>query len=233
MRAGEFPDGSRTLRAKIDMASNNINLRDPVLYRILRAHHHRTGDAWCIYPMYDWAHGQSDSIENISFSICTLDLKTTARCTTGFVTHWAFIDPDRWSRARLNINYMVMSKRKLLQLVKEKHVSGWNDPRMPTISGLRRRGYTLSRCATFAPDIGVAKFNSTIDYVRLENAIRDHLNQVAPRRMGCVRSDQADDHQLAYGCERQAMVEMVSAGNNPEDESAGHREVRSARSRVH
>lgn len=225
MRAGEFPDGTRTLRAKIDMASNNINLRDPVLYRILRAHHHRTGDAWCIYPMYDWAHGQSDSIENISFSICTLEFENHRPLYNWFCDTLGIHRPRQMEFARLNVNYMVMSKRKLLQLVKEKHVSGWNDPRMPTISGLRRRGYTPESLRNFCADIGVAKFNSTIDYVRLENAIRDHLNQVAPRRMAVLDPIKLTITNWPQDSSGKPCVEMVSAGNNPEDESAGHREV--------
>ncbi|QDT09129.1 glutamine--tRNA ligase/YqeY domain fusion protein [Planctomycetes bacterium K23_9] len=186
MKAGEFEDGSRTLRAKIDMASPNFNMRDPVMYRILRAHHHRTGDKWCMYPMYDWAHGQSDSMENISFSICTLEFEHHRPLYDWFCKSLEIHHPRQIEFARLNINYTVMSKRKLLQLVKENHVNGWDDPRMPTISGLRRRGYTPESIRDFCADVGVAKFNSTIDFVRLENAIRNHLNQVAPRRMAVL-----------------------------------------------
>ncbi|MEM6471604.1 MAG: glutamine--tRNA ligase, partial [Planctomycetota bacterium] len=183
MRAGEFPDGSRTLRAKIDMASANLNLRDPVMFRIMRAHHHRTGDKWCIYPMYDWAHGQSDSIEGITFSICTLEFENHRPLYDWFCQSLEIHHPRQMEFARLNLTYTVMSKRKLLQLVKDDHVRGWDDPRMPTISGLRRRGYTPESIRNFATDVGVAKFNSTIDVIRLENSVREHLNRVAPRRM--------------------------------------------------
>ena len=186
MKAGEFADGARTLRAKIDMASPNLNLRDPVMYRILHATHHRTGDKWCIYPMYDWAHGQSDSIEGITFSICTLEFENHRPLYDWFCKSLGIHHPRQIEFARLNLNYTVMSKRKLLQLVKENHVDGWDDPRMPTIRGLRRRGYTPESIRNFCADIGVAKFNSTIDVVRLENAVRNHLNAVAPRRMAVL-----------------------------------------------
>lgn len=225
MRAGEFPDGSRTLRAKIDMSADNLNLRDPVLYRILRAHHHRTGDAWCIYPMYDWAHGQSDSIENISFSICTLEFENHRPLYNWFCDNLEIHKPRQIEFARLNVTYMVMSKRKLLQLVKEKHVSGWDDPRMPTISGLRRRGYTPESMRNFCADIGIAKFNSTIDIVRLENSIRDHLNQIAPRRMAVLEPIKLTITNWPKDANGKDVVEMVTAGNNPEDAEAGTREV--------
>ena len=225
MRAGEFPDGSRTLRAKIDMSADNLNLRDPVLYRILRAHHHRTGDAWCIYPMYDWAHGQSDSIENISFSICTLEFENHRPLYNWFCDNLQIHKPRQIEFARLNVTYMVMSKRKLLQLVKEKHVSGWDDPRMPTISGLRRRGYTPESMRNFCADIGIAKFNSTIDIVRLENSIRDHLNQIALRRMAVLEPIKLTITNWPKDANGKDVVEMVTAGNNPEDPQAGTREV--------
>jgi glutaminyl-tRNA synthetase len=225
MRAGEYPDGSRTLRAKIDMAADNVNLRDPVLYRILRAHHHRTGDAWCIYPMYDWAHGQSDSIENISFSICTLEFENHRPLYNWFCDNLEIHKPRQIEFARLNVTYMVMSKRKLLQLVKEKHVLGWDDPRMPTISGLRRRGFTPESMRNFCADIGIAKFNSTIDIVRLENSIRDHLNQIAPRRMAVLDPIRLTITNWPKDAAGNDVVERVLAGNNPEDETAGTREV--------
>ena len=220
MKAGEFPDGSRTLRAKIDMASPNLNLRDPVMYRIMRAHHHRTGDDWCIYPMYDWAHGQSDSIEGITFSICTLEFENHRPLYNWYCQSLGIHHPRQIEFARLNMTYTVMSKRKLLQLVKENHVGGWDDPRMPTISGLRRRGYTPESIRNFAADIGVAKFNSTIDVVRLENAAREHLNRVAPRRMVVF-----DPIKLTITNWPAGKVEMVDAINNPEDDAAGTRSV--------
>ncbi|MEM9586254.1 MAG: glutamine--tRNA ligase/YqeY domain fusion protein [Planctomycetota bacterium] len=220
MRAGEFGDGERTLRAKIDMASPNINLRDPVMYRILRAHHHRTGDNWCIYPMYDWAHGQSDSLEKISFSVCTLEFENHRPLYDWFCQKLKIHHPRQIEFARLNINFTVMSKRKLLQLVQEKHVSGWDDPRMPTLSGLRRRGYTPESIRDFCADVGVAKFNSTIDLVRLENAVRNHLNAVAPRRMAVL-----DPLKLTITNWPTDKVEQVAAVNNPEDESAGTRQI--------
>ncbi|MEO1617689.1 MAG: glutamine--tRNA ligase/YqeY domain fusion protein [Planctomycetota bacterium] len=220
MKAGEFPDGSRTLRAKIDNSSPNMNLRDPVMYRIMRAHHHRTGDKWCIYPMYDWAHGQSDSIEGITFSICTLEFENHRPLYDWFCQSLEIHHPRQIEFARLNLTYTVMSKRKLLQLVKENHVTGWDDPRMPTISGLRRRGYTPDSLRNFATDVGVAKFNSTIDFVRLENAVREHLNRVAPRRMVVF-----DPIKLTITNWPDGKVEMMDAVNNPEDESAGTRSI--------
>ena len=225
MKAGEFPDGSRTLRAKIDMAADNINLRDPVLYRILRAHHHRTGDAWCIYPMYDWAHGQSDSIENISFSICTLEFENHRPLYNWFCDSLKIHQPRQIEFARLNITFMVMSKRKLLQLVKEHHVNGWDDPRMPTICGLRRRGYTPEAMRDFCADIGIAKFNSTIEIVRLENAIRDQLNRTAARRMAVLDPVKLRITNWPKDENGNDFVEMMSAVNNPEDQAAGMREV--------
>lgn len=220
MREGEFADGTRTLRAKIDMASPNLNLRDPVMYRILRASHHRTGDKWCIYPMYDWAHGQSDSIEGISYSICTLEFENHRPLYDWFCENLEIHHPRQIEFARLNLTYTVMSKRKLLQLVKEGHVSGWDDPRMPTICGLRRRGYTPESMRDFATDVGVAKFNSTIEIVRLENAVRNHLNGTAQRRMAVV-----DPIKLTITNWPEGQTTTTQAINNPEDPSAGTRDV--------
>ncbi len=187
MRAGEFPDGSRVLRAKIDMAAPNLNLRDPVLYRILHAHHHRTGDAWCVYPMYDFAHGQSDAIERITHSLCTLEFENHRPLYEWFIGNLPVpARPRQIEFARLNLTYTVLSKRKLLRLVKEGHVNGWDDPRMPTISGLRRRGYPPQAIRAFCDRIGLAKRDSTVDVALLEWAVRDHLNQTAPRVMGVL-----------------------------------------------
>lgn len=220
MKAGEFKDGSRTLRAKIDMASANMVLRDPVMYRIMHAHHHRTGDAWCIYPMYDWAHGQSDSLERITFSICTLEFENHRPLYDWFCEALKIHHPRQIEFARLNLTYTVMSKRKLLQLVQEKHVSGWDDPRMPTISGLRRRGYTPESLRNFCAEIGVAKFNSTIDVVKLENSVREHLNRVADRRMAVL-----DPIKLTITNWPAGQVEMVEAVNNPEHAESGTRQI--------
>jgi len=225
MRAGKYPDGSRTLRAKIDMASPNLNLRDPVLYRILRATHHRTGDEWCIYPMYDWAHGQSDSLERITFSICTLEFENHRPLYDWFCTNLEIHHPRQIEFARLNVTYMVMSKRKLLQLVKDRHVQGWDDPRMPTISGLRRRGYTPESIRNFCADVGVAKFNSTIDIVRLENAVREHLNRIAPRHMAVLDPLRLTITNWPKNADGSDRVEMTQAVNNPESPEAGVREV--------
>ncbi|MCU0712099.1 MAG: glutamine--tRNA ligase/YqeY domain fusion protein [Pirellula sp.] len=219
MRRGEYPDGTRTLRAKIDMSSPNLNLRDPVMYRIMHAHHHRTGDKWCIYPMYDWAHGQSDSLEGITHSICTLEFENHRPLYDWFCKSLEIYHPRQMEFARLNLNYTVMSKRKLLQLVTEKHVAGWDDPRMPTISGLRRRGYTPESLRMFCERIGVARFNGTIDVVVLENSIRDHLNSIAPRFMAVL--DPIKVVITNYPDE----PEFLQAVNNPEDESAGAREL--------
>lgn len=219
MRKGEFPDGARTLRAKIDMSSPNLNLRDPVMYRIMHAHHHRTGDKWCIYPMYDWAHGQSDSLEGITHSICTLEFENHRPLYDWFCKSLEIYHPRQMEFARLNLNYTVMSKRKLLQLVTEKHVSGWDDPRMPTISGLRRRGYTPESLRMFCERIGVARFNGTIDVVVLENSIRDHLNSIAPRFMAVL------DPIKVVITNYPDQPEVLEAVNNPEDESAGVREL--------
>ncbi len=234
MRRGEFPDGSRTLRAKIDMAHPNLNLRDPVMYRILHAEHHRTGGAWCIYPMYDWAHGIEDSIENITHSICTLEFENHRPLYDGFLDAinegrtddgsgtWGkkIPHPQQIEFARLELTHTLLSKRKLLELVKGGHVRGWDDPRMPTLSGLRRRGYTPESIRSFCADIGVAKFNSTIEIVRLENAIRDHLNKIAPRRMAVLRP-----LKLVITNFPEGQVEQLDAVNNPEDAAAGKRQA--------
>ncbi len=221
MRAGEFPDGARTLRAKIDMASPNPNLRDPVLYRILHAHHHRTGDAWCIYPMYDYAHGQCDALEGITHSVCTLEFEIHRPLYEWLLDHVpAPHRPRQIEFARLNITYTVLSKRKLLELVREKHVSGWDDPRMPTLSGIRRRGYTPESIRTFCEGIGVARFNSTVDRVVLENAIRDDLNRRALRAMAVLRPLKVTLQNVPEG-----HVEWIEAVNNPEDPSAGTRKI--------
>ncbi|TET46238.1 MAG: glutamine--tRNA ligase, partial [Dehalococcoidia bacterium] len=187
MRAGEFPDGSRVLRAKIDMASRNLNMRDPVMYRILHSEHPRTGDKWCIYPMYDWAHGLEDSIEGITHSICTLEFEDHRPLYDWFLDELGVYHPQQIEFARLNLTYTVMSKRMLLELVREGHVSGWDDPRMPTISGLRRRGYTPESIRNFSRYIGVAKTGSTIDIALLEHSLREDLNKQAQRVMGVLR----------------------------------------------
>lgn len=186
MKNGEFPDGSRVLRAKIDMASPNINLRDPVMYRILHTEHPRTGDAWCVYPMYDWAHGQSDSIEGITHSICTLEFEDHRPLYEWFIEQLGIYAPQQIEFARGNLSYTVLSKRKLNRLVKEGYVDGWNDPRMPTIRGLRRRGYTAAAIRTFWEAVGVSKVNSVVDWAMLEHFIRDDLNQSTPRAMAVL-----------------------------------------------
>jgi glutaminyl-tRNA synthetase len=220
MRNGEFADGEKVLRAKIDMAHPNMQLRDPIMYRILHAHHHRTGDKWCIYPMYDYAHGQSDSIEHITHSICTLEFDIHRPLYDWFIEQLGIFPSHQYEFARLNINYTVMSKRKLLQLVKEHYVSGWDDPRMPTICGFRRRGYTPESIRNFCEDIGVAKRDNIIDYVRLENSLRDHLNKVAPRRMAVL-----NPVKLVIDNYPEGQTEMLTAVNNPENEADGTREV--------
>ena len=220
MKNGEFEDGSKVLRAKIDMAHPNMQMRDPIMYRILHANHHRTGDKWCIYPMYDYAHGQSDSIENITHSICTLEFDIHRPLYDWFIEQLGIFPSHQYEFARLNINYTVMSKRKLLQLVKENYVSGWDDPRMPTICGFRRRGYTPESIRNFCEDIGVAKRDNIIDYVRLENSLRDHLNKVAPRRMAVL-----DPVKVVIDNYPEGKTEMLAAINNPENEAEGTREV--------
>ena len=220
MRNGEFADGEKVLRAKIDMAHPNMQLRDPIMYRILHANHHRTGDKWCIYPMYDYAHGQSDSIEHITHSICTLEFDIHRPLYDWFIEQLGIFPSHQYEFARLNINYTVMSKRKLLQLVKENYVSGWDDPRMPTICGFRRRGYTPESIRNFCEDIGVAKRDNIIDYVRLENSLRDHLNKVSPRRMAVL-----NPVKLVIDNYPEGQTEMLSAINNPENEADGTRQV--------
>ncbi len=220
MKNAVFPDGSKTLRAKIDMSSPNLNMRDPVMYRIMRAAHHRTGDKWCIYPMYDYTHGQSDSIEGITHSICTLEFEDHRPLYDWFIENIGIHHPQQIEFARLNLTYTVMSKRKLLQLVQEGHVNGWDDPRMPTICGLRRRGFSPASIRNFCKTIGVAKFNSTIDRIVLENAVRDDLNRTAPRVLAVLRP-------LKVVIENFPADETIEleAINNPEDESAGRRIV--------
>ena len=220
MRRGEFPDGSRTLRAKIDMASPNINLRDPVMYRVLRATHHRTGDKWCIYPTYDYAHGQSDSIEGITHSICTLEFEDHRPLYDWFLDQLGIHHPQQIEFARLNLTYTVLSKRKLLQLVQKEYVDGWDDPRMPTLAGFRRRGYTPEAIRTFCERIGVAKRNSTVDMAMLEHCLREDLNKRAPRVMAVLRPIKVI---LENYPEEQ--VEELEAVNNPEDPSMGTRKV--------
>lgn len=220
MRAGEFPDGARTLRAKIDMASPNVNLRDPVMYRIKHASHHRTGDKWCIYPSYDYTHGQSDSIEGITHSICTLEFENHRPLYDWFCRELGIHHPQQIEFARLNLSYTVMSKRKLLQLVQEKHVAGWDDPRMLTIRGLRRRGYTAEAIRAFCERIGVAKFNSIIDMAWLEDAIRDDLNACAPRAMAVLRPLKVVLTNWPAG-----KVEQLEAQNHPQRPELGTREV--------
>lgn len=220
MKNGEFPDGSRVLRAKIDMASPNMNMRDPVMYRILHAHHHRTGDAWCIYPMYDWAHGLSDSIEGITHSICTLEFENHRPLYDWFLDQLDVHHPQQVESARLALTNTLMSKRKLGRLVDEGHVSGWDDPRMPTLAALRRRGFTPESIRSFCERIGVAKFNSTIDVGQLEFAIREDLNRRAPRVMGVLNPLKVVIENYPEG-----ESEELDAINNPEDESAGVRKV--------
>ena len=220
MRSGEFPDGLKVLRAKIDMAAANINMRDPVIYRILHASHPRTGDKWCIYPMYDMAHGQSDSIERITHSLCTLEFEDHRPLYDWFQNELEIYRCQQIEFARLNLNYTVMSKRKLLRLVKEGHVSGWDDPRMPTISGFRRKGYTPESIRDFSERIGLAKANSTVDIAFLEHCLREDLNKRALRVMGVLRplkvviDNYPDD-----------LVEQMEAINNPEDTAMGTRKI--------
>ncbi len=220
MRAGEFPDGTRTLRAKIDMSSPNLNLRDPVLYRILHAEHHRTGNQWCIYPMYDWAHGQSDSIEKITHSICTLEFENHRPLYDWCIATLGIYAPRQIEFARLNLTYTVLSKRRLIQLVTEKHVSGWNDPRMPTISGFRRRGYTPEAIRKFCERIGVSKFNGIIEMAWLEDSLREDLNRRAPRVMAVLKPLKVVITNYPEG-----QTEELEAVNNPEDPTAGTRQV--------
>jgi len=220
MRAGEFPDGSRTLRARIDMASPNINLRDPVMYRILHVPHHRTGSEWCIYPMYDWAHGQCDSIEGVTHSLCDLGYEDHRPLYDWFLDQLGIYHPQQIEFARLNLNYTVLSKRFLRHLVAEGHIRGWDDPRMPTLAGMRRRGYTPQSIRTFCERIGVAKADNLVDIALLEHCIREDLNRRAPRVMGVLRPLRVVIDNYPEG-----LVEEMEAVNNPEDPSAGTRRV--------
>ena len=225
MRRGEFPNGARVLRAKIDMTSPNINLRDPVLYRIVHASHPRTGDAWCIYPTYDFAHGQSDAIEGITHSICTLEFEIHRPLYDWLIDNLPVPSrPHQYEFARLNLTYTVLSKRVLLRLVTEGHVRGWDDPRMPTISGLRRRGFPAAGIREFATAIGVAKADSVVEYGMLEHAVRDVLNRTAQRRFGVLRPLRVVIDNYPEG-----LVEEMEVPNNPEDPSAGSRHVPFAR----
>ncbi len=220
MRAGEFPDGSRTLRAKVDMASPNLNMRDPVMYRILHAEHHRTGDKWCIYPMYDYAHGQCDSIEKITHSICTLEFEDHRPLYDWYLDQLGIYHPRQIEFARLNLNHTVLSKRRLLTLVQKGYVRGWDDPRMPTISGIRRRGYTPEAIRNFCDRIGVAKFNGIIELSLLEHFVREDLNKRARRAMAVLRP-----LRVVIDNYPEDQVEQMEAVNNPEDASMGTREV--------
>jgi glutaminyl-tRNA synthetase len=220
MRAGEFADGSRTLRSKIDMASPNLNMRDPVMYRILHAAHHRTGDKWCIYPMYDWAHGLEDSIEGVTHSICTLEFENHRPLYDWFLDQLDVHYPQQIEFARLNLSYTVMSKRKLLQLVERGLVNGWDDPRMPTLSGMRRRGYSPAAIRQFCKRISVNKFNSTIDIALLEHCVRQDLNRHSPRAMAVLQP-----LKVIIDNYPEDKIEQLDAVNNPEDPDAGTRLV--------
>jgi glutaminyl-tRNA synthetase len=220
MRAGDFAEGTKTLRAKIDMNSPNMNLRDPILYRILKAHHHRTGDKWKIYPTYDYAHGQSDSIEGITHSICTLEFEDHRPLYDWCLDSIGIYHPQQVEFARLNLTHTVMSKRRLLELVKEKLVAGWDDPRMPTLEGIRRRGYTPESLRAFCERIGVSKYNSQHDMAWLEDALREHLNKIAQRRLAVLRPIKVTLTNYPEG-----KTEQFDATNNPEDASAGTRKL--------
>ena len=220
MRAGEFPDGSRVLRAKIDMASPNLNLRDPVMYRILHAEHHRTGNKWCIYPMYDYAHGESDSIERVTHSLCTLEFEDHRPLYNWFIEQLGIFPSRQIEFDRLNLTYTLLSKRKLLQLVREGRVSGWDDPRMPTLGGIRRRGYTPDAVRNFCGAIGVSKTNGSIELAMLEHFVREDLNKGAPRVMAVLRP-----LKVVIDNYPEIQVEEMDAVNNPEDASAGSRKV--------
>jgi glutaminyl-tRNA synthetase len=220
MREGKHPDGAKVLRAKVDMAHPNLLMRDPIIYRIKHAHHHRTGDKWCVYPMYDFAHGQSDSIEHITHSICTLEFIHHRPLYDWFIEKLDIFPSHQYEFARRNLTYTVMSKRKLLQLVNEKHVSGWDDPRMPTISGLRRRGYTAESIRKFADTIGIAKRENITDISLLEFCIRENLNKTSHRAMAVL-----DPVKLIITNYPEGQTEQLQAENNPEDENSGHRIV--------
>jgi glutaminyl-tRNA synthetase len=220
MRSGEFPDGSRVLRAKIDMASPNFNMRDPVMYRIVHADHHRTGSKWCIYPMYDFAHGQSDSLERVTHSMCTLEFEDHRPLYNWFIRELGIFPSQQIEFDRLNLTYTILSKRKLLQLVKEGRVSGWDDPRMPTLSGIRRRGYTPEAIRNFCGAIGVSKTNGSIELAMLEHFVREDLNKRAPRAMAVLRP-----LKVVIDNYPENQTEEMDAVNNPEDASAGSRKV--------
>ncbi|MCX5634213.1 MAG: glutamine--tRNA ligase/YqeY domain fusion protein [Phycisphaerae bacterium] len=220
MRKGEFPDGSKTLRAKIDMAHPNFNMRDPVMYRIVHASHHRTADKWCIYPMYDWAHGIEDSIEKITHSICTLEFENHRPLYDWFLDALEIYHPQQIEFARLNLTYTVMSKRKLLKLVQDGRVWGWDDPRMPTICGMRRRGYSPQAVRNFCDKISVNKFNSTVDFALLQHCLREELNKSSPRVMAILNPLKVIVENYPEG-----KVEYLDAINNPEDPSAGTRQI--------
>lgn len=220
MKNGEFPNDSMTLRARIDLASTNMHMRDPILYRIRHAHHHRTGDKWCIYPMYDWAHGQSDSIEGITHSLCTLEFVPHRPLYEWFINELEIFPSRQIEFARLNLSYTIMSKRKLLQLVNEGHVSGWDDPRMPTLHGLRRRGYTPASIRAFTELVGIAKRENVIDVALLEFCIREDLNKIAPRVMAVLNPVKLIIDNYPVG-----KTEELETVNNPEDESAGTRKM--------
>lgn len=220
MKAGEFEEGSRVLRAKIDMSNPNMHMRDPIMYRIMFAHHHRTGDKWCIYPMYDFAHGQSDSIEGITHSLCSLEFEVHRPLYEWYIENLEIFPSKQTEFARLNLNYTVMSKRKLLRLVEEGVVDGWDDPRMPTLSGLRRRGYTPESIREFIDRVGVAKRENVIDVGLLEWALRDDLNRVAPRVMGVL-----NPIKLVITNYPEGQIEMLPSVNNPEDPESGTRDL--------
>jgi glutaminyl-tRNA synthetase len=220
MKAGEFPDGSRVLRAKIDMSSPNLNMRDPVMYRILHAEHHRTGDKWCIYPMYDFAHGQSDSLEKITYSMCSLEFADHQPLYNWFIEQLGIFPSQQIEFDRLSLTYTIMSKRKLRRLVEENHVSGWDDPRMPTLGGMRRRGYPPEAIRNFVAAVGVSRTNGIVDLAMLEHFVREDLNKRAPRVMAVLRP-----LKVVIDNYPENQVEEMDAVNNPEDESAGSRKV--------
>jgi glutaminyl-tRNA synthetase len=220
MKTGEFGDGEKVLRAKIDMSHSNLNMRDPIMYRILHASHHRTKDKWCIYPMYDWAHGLEDSIEGITHSICTLEFENHRPLYDWFLDELGVYHPQQIEFARLNLTYTVMSKRMLLELVEGKYVNGWDDPRLPTISGMRRRGYSPTSIRNFCKRIGVAKVNSMVDFDFIEYCVREDLNKTSLRFMGVIKP-------LKVVIENypENQVEEIEAVNNPEDPNAGTRKI--------
>jgi glutaminyl-tRNA synthetase len=225
MKAGKYRDGEKVLRARIDMAHPNMHMRDPIMYRIKHAHHHRTGDKWCIYPMYDFAHGQSDSIEHVTHSVCTLEFIPHRELYDWFIRELEIFPSHQFEFARLNMTYTVMSKRKLLQLVNEKHVRGWDDPRMPTLSAVRRRGYTPESIRDFCERVGVAKRENLIDVGLLEFCVREHLNKIALRRMVVF-----DPIKVVLTNYPEGQEEMLYGEDNPEDPNSGGRDIRSAAS---